>query len=171
MSKQKRDSRSIRSLIDILASEDGANRQSARNSLVAMGKPAVLFLTRALQNSESDQVRWEAAKALRAIGDTRAIPRLVNALKDSNPDVAWLAAEALRQFKKWAWPPLMWQLIKDGSESALLRQGAHHVLRNQQEDGFNDLLATLRTYLESTTLQESTPLAAYDILKKMKTKS
>ena len=135
---------SIKALIEILASGNGADRQKARKLLVAMGKPAVLFLTRALKNSESDQVRWEAAKALGAIGDTRAIPRLVNALEDSNPDVAWLAAEALRQFKKWAWPPLMWQLIKDGSESALLRRGAHHVLRNQKESGFNDLLATLR---------------------------
>jgi HEAT repeat protein len=138
---------------------------------VALGKPAVSPLNSTLKNSRADHVRWEAAKALGAIGDTRAIPRLVNALEDSDPDVAWLAAEALRQFKKAAWPPLLRQLIKDGSESALLRQGAHHVLRNQKENGFNDLLATLREDLESNTFQESTPLAAYAVHKRMNGKT
>jgi HEAT repeat protein len=171
MSKQIQIGTNIESLMDILASKDGATRQKARRSLVALGKPAVTSLTRALQNSRLDHVRWEAVKTLGAIGDKRAIPWLVLALEDSDPDVAWLAAEALRQFKKVAWPPLLRLLIKNGSESALLRQRAHHVLRNQKEAGFNDLLATLRTDLESNTLQESTPLAAYDILKKMKTKS
>ena len=171
MIKEKQAGTTIKLLIDILKSENGATRQKARKTLVALGKPSVPSLTQALQNSKLDLVRWEAAKALGAIGDTRAIPRLVNALEDSNSDVAWLAAEALRQFKKAAWPPLLRQLIKDGSESALLRQGAHHVLRNQKENGFNDLLATLREDLESNTFQESTPLAAYAVLKRMKGKT
>ena len=171
MIKEKQAGTTIKLLIDILKSENGANRQKARKSLIAMGRPAVSSLARALENSELDQVRWEAAKALGAIGDTRAIPRLVNALEDNNSDVAWLAAEALRQFKKAAWPPLLRQLIKNGSESALLRQGAHRVLRNQKENGFNDLLATLREDLESNTFQESTPLAAYAVLKRMKGKT
>ena len=171
MIKEKQAGTTIKLLIDILKSENGATRQKARKTLVALGKPSVPSLTQALQNSKLDHVRWEAAKALGAIGDTRAIPRLVNALEDSDPDVAWLAAEALRQFKKAAWPSLLRQLIKDGSESALLRQGAHHVLRNQKENGFNDLLATLREDLESNTFQESTPLAAYAVLKRMKGKT
>ena len=171
MTKQKRTGTYLESLMDLLASNNGATRQKARKTLVALGKPAVPSLSEALQNSKLDHVRWEAAKALGAIGDTRAIPRLVNALEDSDPDVAWLAAEALRQFKKGAWPLLLRQLIKDGSESALLRQGAHHVMRNQKENGFNDLLATLREDLESNTVQESTPVAAYAILKRMKGKS
>ncbi len=171
MIKEKQSVTNIKLLMDILKSENGANRQKARKSLVALGKPAVPSLAQALQNSKLDHVRWEAAKALGAIGDTRAIPRLVNALEDSDPDVAWLAAEALRQFKKGAWPLLLRQLIKDGSESPLLRQGAHHVLRNQKENGFNDLLSVLREDLESNTVQESTPVAAYAILKRMKRKS
>jgi len=171
MIKEKQAGTNIKLLMDILKSENGANRQKARKSLVALGKPAVPSLIRALQNSKLDQVRWEAAKALGAIGDTRAISPLVKVLEDSDPDVAWLAAEALRQFKKVAWPPLLRQLIKDGSESAVLRQGAHHVLRNQKENGFNDLLASLREDLESNTVQESTPVTAYAILKRMKGKS
>ena len=139
--------------------------------MVALGRPAVASLTQALQNSKLDHVRWEAAKALGAIGDTKAISPLVKVLEDSDPDVAWLAAEALRQFKKAAWPPLLRLLIKRGSDSALLRQRAHHVLRSQKENGFDDLLASLREDLESSTVQESTPVAAYAILKRMKRKS
>jgi HEAT repeat protein len=157
--------------MDMLASKDGATRQRARKSLVALGKPAVSSLTRALQNSKVDHLRWEAVKTLGAIGDTRAIRPLVIALEDSDPDVAWVAAEALRKFKKAAWTPLLRALTKRGPDSVLLRQRAHHVLRNQKEVGFNDLLATLVKALQSNTVPESTPVAAYEILKRMKAKS
>ena len=171
MSKQKWTGTNLESLMDLLASKNGATRQKARKSLVAMGKPAVSSLTRILQNSRVDHIRWEAAKTLGAIGDTRAIPSLVKALEDSDSDVTWLAAEALRNFKKVAWPQLLRALIKSKPDSVLLRQGAHHVFRNQKEDGFNDLLATLRTALESSSASESTPFAASNILKRMKIKS
>ena len=171
MSNQKWTGTNLESLMDLLASKNGATRQKARKSLVAMGKPAVSSLTRILQNSRVDHIRWEAAKTLGAIGDTRAIPSLVKALEDSDSDVTWLAAEALRNFKKVAWPQLLRALIKSKPDSVSLRQGAHHVLRNQKEDGFNDLLATLRTALESSSASESTPFAASNILKRMKIKS
>jgi len=137
---------------------------------VAMGKPAVSSLTRVLQNSKEDHMRWEAAKTLGAIGDIRSIPSLVKALEDSDQGVVWLAAEALGKFKKIAWPPLLRALVKSEKDSVLLRQGAHHVLRKQKEDGFNDLLVILRTALESSTASESTPFAASNLLKRMKTK-
>ena len=168
MSKKKLTSTSLTSLIDMLASEDGTIRTKARKALTALGRPAVTLLIHTLQSSKLECARWEAAKTLGAIGDRREIPQLVEALDDSAPDVAWLAAEALRKFKKAAWSSLLSLLIKSGSESALLRQRAHHVLLNQKADGFNDLLATLRKDLESNTVQGSTPLAAYAILKKMK---
>ena len=157
-------------LMKMLASINGVNRVKARKSLVALGKPAVLSLTKALQNSELDQVRWEAAKTLGAICDTSAVPSLVDALEDKDPDVAWLAAEALIKFKMAAWPTLLNMLIKRGSDSVSLRQGAHHIFRNQKENGFNDLLRTLiKTLgLESRVVQESTEIAAYNILKRIK---
>ena len=171
MSKQKLIGINLGSLMNLLASENGATRMKARKSLVALGKPAVPSLTRTLQNSKEDHVRWEAAKTLGAIGDVRSIPALVSALEDSDQGVVWLAAEALRKFKKIAWPYLMSALVKSKKDSVLLRQGAHHVLRNQKEDGFNDLLATLREALESNSAPESTPLAASDILERLKIKN
>jgi HEAT repeat protein len=157
--------------MDTLAGKNGAARMKARKSLVALGKPAVSSLIRLLQNSDSEHVRWEAAKTLGAIGDIRALRPLVQALEDNNPDVTWVAAEALRKFKKAAWPSLLRALIKSKPESVLLRKGAHHVLGNQKEDGFNDLLAALRIALNSSTASELTPFVAFKILKRLKAKS
>jgi HEAT repeat protein len=95
----------------------------------------------------------------------------VRALEDTDPDVAWLAAEALRKFKKGAWPSLLRALVEDDTDSVLLRQGVHHVLRNQQESGFNDLLKVLIKALESNTVSESIPFAVSNLLKRMKVKS
>lgn len=158
----------IESLMDKLASKDGMVRQKARESLVALGKPAVSSLNKALQHSASDQVRWEAAKALGVINDARSIPTLVEALSDSNSDVTWLAAEALRKFKKTAWPLLLRALMKNEPNSGLLYQGAHHVLLDQQEDGFDDLLAALVEALEHGELSESAMVTAHEILERMK---
>jgi HEAT repeat protein len=171
MSKQLLTGTNLESLIDLLANKNAATRMKARKSLVALGKPAVPSLNRILQKSKEDHVRWEAAKTLGAIGDSRAIPSLVKALEDSDQGVVWLAAEALGKFKKIAWPPLLRALVKSEKDSVSLRLGAHHVLRKQKEDGFNDLLSTLRTALESSTASESTPFAASNLLKRMKTKS
>ena len=170
MSKKKLTGTDIESLMDMLANKDGMIRQRARKSLVTLGKRAVSSLIKALQNSTSDQVRWEAAKALGVIGDTRSISPLVKALADRDSDVAWLAAVALRKFKKTAWPPLLRTLIKNGPNYDLLRQGAHHVMVNQKEAGFNDLLANLMKALESDALSESAIVAAFEILERMKVK-
>jgi HEAT repeat protein len=170
MSRQKLTGTNLESLMNLLTSKNGATRMKARKSLVALGKLAVPSLNRTLQYSKEDHVRWEAAKTLGAIGDVRSIPALVSALEDSDQGVVWLSAEALRKFKKIAWPQLMRALVKSKPDSVLLRQGAHHVLRNQKEAGFNDLLSTLRIALESSTASESTPFAASHILKLLNTK-
>jgi HEAT repeat protein len=167
MNEQKGTAANIESLMEKLASKDGVVRQKAREELVLLGKPAVSYLIQALQNTKRDQVRWEAAKALGSINDTRSIPPLVKALEDSNSDVAWTAADALKTFRKDAWPPLLQALIKSKSESVALRKGAHHVLVEQKEDGFNDLLATLLRALESSSAPESSAVAANEILKRM----
>lgn len=170
MNKQNMTGTNIESLMDMLADKDSITRQKARKSLVVLGKPAVPSLIQTLQNSKLDHLRWEAAKTLETIGDDRAIPSLVKALEDSDIDVAWLAAEALRKFKKVAWSALLHALIKSGEDSVSLRQGAHHVLLNQKEDGFNDLLTTLLAALKSSSASESTAIAANELLKRMKEK-
>jgi len=93
---------------------------------------------------------------------------LVKALEDPESDVAWLAAKALEKFKKAAWPELLRALIDHGSKSELLQHGAHHILRKQKVEGYNDLLEILRTSLEAGAVPESISPAAYNLLERMK---
>jgi HEAT repeat protein len=161
----------LESLMDKLASRDGMVRKDARESLVALGRRAVSSLDGALKDSGSKQLRWEAAKALGAIVDARSIQPLVNALTDRDPDVAWLAAEALAKFGKEAWPLLLRALIRSAPDSVQLRRGAHHVFVNQSAEGFEDLLDILTKDLESGKAAESAPIVADSILKRMKDKA
>lgn len=159
------------SLMNMLADKDGMVRQNARVELVKRGKSAVAPLIEALRNAKSDQVRWEAAKALGAVVDTESIPALVGALSDENSDVSWLAAEALKKFGKSAWSSLFHALVEGGRNSGSLYQGAHHVLVDQKEVGFNDLLAELLKDLEQGELSETAIVAAHEMLERMETKA
>lgn len=167
--KNKMTKEDMEVLMFMLESNDGVIREKARESLGIIGKPAVLPLTNVLRNSGMTQVRWEAVKILGTFKDKRSLPSLVKALEDNDQDVAWVAAEALKNFRKLAWPALLRMLIKRGSDSVLLRNGVHHVMINQNEEGFNDLLAILIEALDSKTVPESSTIAANEILKRMKT--
>jgi HEAT repeat protein len=170
MDKQKVDGTNLGSLMNILESKDGLARKKAREALVKIGEPAVSSLITALEQSKTDQVRWEAAKALGTIGNEESIPALVKALEDLNADVAWLAAVGLKKFKKAAWPYLLRALVENGAKSALLCQGAHHVFQNQKGDEFKDLLAPLVKALEIGTVSGSAAVAANDMLTRMNIK-
>jgi HEAT repeat protein len=65
-------------------------RQEARLELVQTGEPAVSALIAALQDP-SEQMRWEAAKALSEIGDPYAVPALISALGDPSFGMRWTA--------------------------------------------------------------------------------
>jgi uncharacterized protein YegL len=94
-------------------------------------------------------------------------------ISDKSPNMAWVTDEASRKPKMAAWSTLSCTLIKRWSHSVLLRQGVHHVLKNQKENRFKNLFKTLTKALEleSLSLHESTAMAAYDILKRMKASS
>ena len=167
MNQQEGTVTDLRSLMDLLPNKDGVVRQKAREALVALGKPAVSSLTQALRNSRLDQVRWEAAKALGSINDTGSIPSLVKALEDTNSDVAWAAADALKTFRKAAWPSLLQALVSSKPDDVGLRKGAHRVLVDQTGDDFSELLAALLKALESSSAPESSAVAAHAMLARM----
>lgn len=165
MSKQNVASNVLDGHMMALESDDGMLRQSAREALVALGGKAVGPLARALGNAKQKQVRWEAAKALGAMGKASAIPALVAALEDSDSDITWLAAEALSAFGQEAWPALLKALMLEGTESVILRRGAHHVFANQPESRGEGALAALQAALEIDALPEGAPIAAAELLK------
>jgi HEAT repeat protein len=172
MSKGEREAgdAEIETLVEGLARAEGMGLKRARLSLVALGKSAVPALCEALRNSEASKVRWEAAKALGAIGDAAAASVLVGALEDNDADVAWLAAEALRKMKAAAWPDLLRALVERGSVSAALRRGAHHALWKQKDKDYDDQLGSLKKALEFDTVPESTPLEARAFLSQLEDK-
>lgn len=159
---------SIQSLVNMLENEDVKVRTRARKSLVTIGKQAVPPLCLVLENSKIYKARWEAAKALSEIAELKSIPTLVKALEDPESDVAWLAAKALEKFRKAAWPELLRALVDRGADSVLLQHGAHHILRKQKVEGYNDLLNNLLIALEPGSVHESISPAASKILEQMK---
>ena len=158
----------IKALIHILADEDIHVRKEARLLLIVKGKAAVIPLAGSLEHSRIYNIRWEAVKALDAIGDPQAIPALVKALNDPRSEIRWLAAEALKKFKKQAWPELMRMLILKESMNERLRHSVHHVLRDQGDEEFGPLLNELKKALESGSLPENVPIAAYNLLIKLR---
>jgi len=163
------DSKAIPALIGVLSGNDGLARQEARESLVDIGRPAVAPLTEALAAPDSNyRLRWEAAKALSQLEDPEAAPVLVNALEDESFGVRWLAAEGLISLGQDALAPLLEALVQC-SDSAVLREGAHHVLRMLNEsDLHSQLVAPVLAALEDVEPIVQVPVAAHTALDVLK---
>lgn len=80
--------------ISQLKSNDWMVRESAMQSLIDTGKPAVGQLIKALKNEDAD-TKWRIAKILGDIGDNNAVGPVVTALKDEDKRVRYRAIEAL----------------------------------------------------------------------------
>jgi HEAT repeat protein len=158
-------------LIDDLSSSRELVRTRARKRIVAKGPTMVSSLVQTLKSSKEGRVRWEAAKALAEIGDSEAIPALVQALEDNDRYVAWLASLGLKKLEKTAWPQLFLVLSQRGTESGLLRQNARQVLLDQQTDGPNDPVTILLDALENNSSAEVATAAAQAALNKIKEKT
>jgi len=81
-------------LLEILVTGDDDSREAAARSLKHYGLAAVEPLARLLQEDKAD-TRWWAARALAEIKEDSAIPPLIGALSDGDPDVRACAALAL----------------------------------------------------------------------------
>jgi len=163
--KAKSAENSVEALINDLASKNGQTRESARSSLVAMGKPAIAFLLPLLKERKH-KIRWEAVKALGEIADPAAIDGLLQALTDEEFDVRWLAAEGLVAMGSQAVEPLLWELTRMQEKTAvLLRDGAHHILHALGELGEN--LKSVLTALEDIDFVVKVPPAARYALKSL----
>jgi hypothetical protein len=160
------DHEKIGSLVETLASVDGVVRHAAREQLTTIGRPAVPALVTALR-SPSEHARWEAAKALGEIGDSRAAPALVSTLEDDKSAVRWLAATALINMGRDALAPLL-QGLEGHSDSIWFRDGAHHVLRSLIRDGVADEALPVLDALENLEPCIEAPIAAYQVLEDLR---
>ena len=133
--------RGVEKLIAQLGDRDGDARQRARETLVAIGDPAVPSLV-ALLASPQVRVRWEAAKALTQIPHPAAIPDLVSLLADPESGIRWLAAIGLINTGSRSVPSVL-QALTERAASKGFRDASHHVLR-----GVSRRNAVLRGILE-----------------------
>jgi HEAT repeat protein len=167
VNRSKPDPDAIARLIRQLGHEDGLQREKARNVLVDIGHPATESLIGVLRGP-NELVRWEAAKALSQIADPQAAPSLVRALEDSSFGVRWLAAEGLISTSRAGLLPLLEALVHH-SDSAWLREGAHHILRTlATEENLHDLLAPVLLALNDTEPALEVPPAAQSALDELR---
>ncbi len=86
----------VEDLIALLAGEDRLLARLAADALIAIGPPAVPALIQAIETGHPHG-RVPAARALAAIGDTRAIPTLFALLDDPSPLATAYAEEGLER--------------------------------------------------------------------------
>ncbi|MBU4484986.1 HEAT repeat domain-containing protein, partial [bacterium] len=101
--------------IDRKISQLGTGDQfKALNVLIKIGEPAVPALIEALQDQSNPFTRrWEAAKALGAIKDERAVEPLIKAMSDENEVVRRVTAEALGRLGDKRAIPVLKEALKD----------------------------------------------------------
>ncbi|MCO6435792.1 MAG: HEAT repeat domain-containing protein [Phycisphaerae bacterium] len=148
-----------------LGSRNSVERQQARESLVGLGQAAVGPVVEAL-SSEHSLVRWEAAKTFTELHAPAAAPALARTLGDEDPDVRWVAAEAMIGLGEAALRPILRTLMVS-AESAELRDGAHHVLRVLNRNELADIVGPVLEALEQIDPELAVPLRAKDALAKL----
>jgi HEAT repeat protein len=158
----------IEALVAKLHSDDGLERQQARQSLVDIGEPAIDPLTKLL-GSDEEFVPWEAAKALSQIRTPQAAEILVDTLTHDEANVRWLAAEGLISLERNGLEPLLQALISH-SDSVRLRENAHHVIQdlvNQRRVSgeLREQLESVLAALQGVEPVVETPLAAEKALR------
>ncbi len=156
----------IKELIMTLASDNALIRKAARQSLVAIGSPAVPSLIEALKQ-KNDHVRREAVRALSEIEDPEVAPALIKTLEDEEFDIRWRAAEGLIGLGMKGLKPLLQALIEHG-DSPLLLEGAHHVIHDMAKGGLRKYLGPVLTSLEGVEPAVKAPVAAYRALEMLK---
>jgi HEAT repeat protein len=157
---------SIDLLVDALASTDYSARRHALKALIRRGTIAVDALIGLLKSS-SEQVRWEAAKALGRIGGPESTDALAALLDDESPDVRWRAADGLISIGGDALIPVLRSLIARPA-SPLSREASSHVLRAFLNQEFADIVFPVHAALEVGLPVEEVVVAAHEALNRLR---
>jgi HEAT repeat protein len=153
----------VDTLAAALSSEDAIKRETARDTLVAIGSNEVIAALVAELADPRDHVRWEAVKALSSLVDPVSTPALVNALDDDNPDVRWVAGEGLIALGRIGVLAVLHALTKRAS-SVTFRESASHVLHGCEQLGYARALEPVLAALADWEPGGAAPPAAYDAL-------
>lgn len=94
--RQRPAAEAVPALVQALGDSDRLLAHLAADALIANGEAAVPALLEVVQNG-SQAARLEAIRALAAIGDTRAIPALFNALDEPSALIEYWAEQGLER--------------------------------------------------------------------------
>jgi HEAT repeat protein len=157
----------IDSLISRLDCNEPIQCQKARRQLIKIGQAAVPALIAAASNGGVTR-RWEAVRALGAIGGQQAVDALVSHLGDADPGMRWAAADALIKIGEPALMPVLKGLIANGKSSPF-RDGVHHFLVDVSDssDQHNSILEPVIKSLEEPGADLAAPVAAKMAIDKM----
>ncbi|MBO0779318.1 MAG: HEAT repeat domain-containing protein [Ktedonobacteraceae bacterium] len=100
----------VPALLNMLHTADEQLAGQVSHALVQIGPAAVPALLKEC-DSPSPWIRWHCIRMLSEIHDYRALPTLVQALRDTNHSIAWLAARGLTRYGKWCIEPVLRLLI------------------------------------------------------------
>lgn len=136
-------------------------------SLVRLGSLAVPALIQKSKSS-SAHIRWNCVRALGEIHDLRALPVLVNGLKDNDHSVAWMAAKGLAHFGKDSLKPVL-ELLMGASMTPWLAETASYVFssyahRNRE---VKEILEPLMRRMRESGFRIGTGVAAQKALKQL----
>ena len=114
----------------------------------------------------SEQVCWEAAKALGTIGDPAAANALVATMEHDSPDVRWVAADALIELGSEGLRQTLTALLTN-STSLRLRNSAQHVVAHFAHQLQTQFLKPLAARFSGFEPAATIPPAAYDALEEL----
>ena len=131
-----RDRDSVPVLLHLLQAKEVTIQAASAIALAQIGDrsavPSLMRLAQTPQQNASFSIRFYAAYALGALGDSRAVPLLIQGLGDHNPYVRVSAAGALGQMHvRAAVPPLIHTLQQD--KRVLVRWTAAQALGNLRD--------------------------------------
>jgi HEAT repeat protein len=139
------------------------------SSLIRTGSEAVPLLIKE-SSSSSAWIRWQTLRALVAICDHRALPVLVQALRDSDHSIAWVAAKGLGRFGKSAVAPVL-RLLMTTETSPWLVETSSYLLRElyTRDQKLKPYLEPVVQCMHGVAYQISTPQAARKALQQLET--
>lgn len=154
----------VSALLSALRTADEHLGSQIFSALVQIGTPAVPMLVKS-STSHSAWIRWQSLRSLSEICDHRALPVMVQALRDNDHSVAWVAAKGLIRFGKASVEPVL-HLLMTTETSPWLVETASFVLhelyiRNQK---LKPYLEPVVQTMHQAAFRVGTPTAAQKAL-------
>jgi hypothetical protein len=161
------DAAAVSALLKALPEADEQLGSQIFLSLVQLGHVAVPELMEG-SVSNSAWMRWHCIRALADICDSRALPVLVHALRDTDHSVAWMAAKGLTKFGKASVAPVL-RLLMTADTTPWLVETSSYVLSHecQRNRKLKPYLEPVLQSMHDVAYKVATPQVAQRVLSQL----